>query len=64
VESSNLAAERRRVGKSASEREAIGRSMGQQEAAHIGECREASRIAVGEEADRIAGCQDLIRSRD
>jgi hypothetical protein len=38
--------------------------MGQREATHIGECRGARRIAVGEEVDRIAGCQDLIRSRD
>ena len=30
----------------------------------MGECREARRIAAGEEADRIVGCRDLIRSRD
>ena len=38
--------------------------MGQWEAAHIGECREACRIAVRGEVGRIVGCRDRIRSRD
>ncbi len=44
-------------------REASDRSIGHREAIHT-RSREVRRIAVPEEVDRIAGRQDLVRSRD
>jgi hypothetical protein len=45
-------------------REANGRSIGHWEVIHTRNCREVSRIALPGEVDRIAGRQDLVRSRD
>ena len=51
---------------SGANREANGRSIGHREAVHTRSrgCREVNRIPVPGEVDRIAGRQDLVRSRD